>query len=73
MNYKLQELEIRNSVKKLCKKYDSVYWQECDNKDLYPKDFVNELTENGFLSVLIPEEFGGSGLKISSAAAILEA
>ena len=72
MNYKLQELEIRNSVKKLCKKYDSVYWQECDNKDLYPKDFVNELTENGFLSVLIPEEFGGSGLKISSAAAILE-
>ena len=72
MDYEVQDNEIRQSIKKLCQKYEPHYWQECDEKDTYPTDFVKELTNSGFLSVLIPEEFGGSGLKINSAAAILE-
>ena len=64
--------EIREAVAKLCAKYPGEYWRELDRERTYPSAFVKELTDNGYLSVLIPEEFGGSGLGISAAAAILE-
>jgi hypothetical protein len=64
--------DIREAVVKLCAKYPGEYWRELDRERAYPTDFVRELTENGYLSVLIPEEYGGSGLGISAAAAILE-
>jgi acyl-CoA dehydrogenase len=65
--------EIREEVRKLCSKYPGAYWRDLDERRAYPTEFVSELTKSGFLSVLIPEEFGGSGLGISAAAAILEA
>jgi hypothetical protein len=64
--------DIREAVVKLCAKYPGEYWRELDRERAYPTAFVKELTDNGYLSVLIPEEYGGSGLGISAAAAILE-
>ena len=64
--------EIREEVRKLCSKYPGAYWRDLDTRRAYPTEFVTELTKSGFLSVLIPEEFGGSGLGLSAAAAILE-
>ena len=64
--------DIREAVAKLCTKFPGEYWRENDRERAYPTAFVKELTDNGYLSVLIPEEFGGSGLGISAAAAILE-
>jgi acyl-CoA dehydrogenase len=64
--------EIREEVRKLCAQYPGAYWRDLDERRAYPTEFVSELTKSGFLSVLIPEEFGGSGLGISAAAAILE-
>jgi acyl-CoA dehydrogenase len=64
--------EIRDSVRALCTGFPGEYWREKDRGREYPTEFVNALTEAGFLAVLIPEEFGGSGLGIGEAAAILE-
>ncbi|MEA2859305.1 MAG: acyl-CoA dehydrogenase [Methylobacteriaceae bacterium] len=64
--------EIREGVRKLCASYPGAYWRDLDERRAYPTEFVSELTKSGFLSVLIPEEFGGSGLGLSAAAAILE-
>ena len=64
--------EIREAVRRLCNEFPGEYWRELDAKREYPTAFVEALTEAGYLSVLIPEEFGGSGLGLSAAAAILE-
>jgi len=63
--------EIRNSVRALCGGFPGEYWRQCDRDRAYPTEFVKALTDAGFLAVLIPEEYGGSGLGISEAAAIL--
>jgi len=64
--------DIRDAVAKLCAQFPGEYWRKLDREMAYPSAFVDALTEAGYLSVLIPEEYGGSGLKISAAAAILE-
>ncbi len=64
--------EIREEVRKLCARFPGEYWRKLDEVRSYPTEFVSALTEAGYLSVLIPEEYGGSGLGISAAAAILE-
>jgi alkylation response protein AidB-like acyl-CoA dehydrogenase len=64
--------EIRDSVQRLCARFPGSYWQALDRDRTYPKEFVETLTRGGFLSVLIPEEFGGSGLGLAAATAILE-
>ena len=64
--------EIREAVAKLCARFDGAYWRALDRKMAYPTEFVDALTEAGWLSVLIPEEYGGSGLPLSAAAAVLE-
>ena len=63
---------IRDSVRALCAKYPGEYWRALDAERAYPAEFVRELTAAGFLAVLIPEEYGGSGLGVAEAAAILE-
>ena len=64
--------EIREAVAKLCAKFPGDYWRRLDRDMSYPAEFVQALTEAGYLSVLIPEEYGGAGLPLSAAAAILE-
>jgi len=64
--------EIRESVRRLCAEFPGPYWQALDRERAYPTEFVQALTREGFLSVLIPEEYGGSGLGLGAATAILE-
>lgn len=64
--------EIRQAIRKLCEDFPGDYWRERDRDRAYPSEFVAALTEAGFLAVLIPEEYGGAGLPLSAAAAILE-
>jgi len=63
---------IREGVAELCAKFPGPYWRDLDARRAYPQDFVSALSEAGYLAAMIPEEFGGSGLPLSAAAAILE-
>jgi acyl-CoA dehydrogenase len=64
--------QIREEVGKLCQQYPGEYWRAKDRERAYPTEFVTALGEAGYLAALIPEEYGGAGLPISAAAAILE-
>ncbi|MGO8914331.1 MAG: acyl-CoA dehydrogenase family protein [Stellaceae bacterium] len=64
--------DIRKAVAALCARFPGEYWRALDRERAYPTDFVRALTAGGFLACLIPEEYGGSGLGIVAAAAILE-
>ncbi len=64
--------DIRESVRALCAKFPDEYWRDLDRARAYPTAFVSALTEAGYLAALIPEEYGGSGLPVSAAAAIME-
>ena len=64
--------EIRESVRRLCAQFPGSYWQALDRDRIYPKDFVKALTRDGFLSILIPEMYGGSGMGLGAATAVLE-
>lgn len=64
--------DIREEVGKLCTHFPGEYWRKIDRERAYPTEFVTALTESGYLSALIPEEYGGAGLPLSAAAAILE-
>jgi acyl-CoA dehydrogenase len=64
--------EIRGEVRKLCAEFPNEYWRKLDRESAYPAEFVKALSDAGYLAVLIPEEYGGSGLPLSAAAAILE-
>jgi len=64
--------EIREAVRRLCAGFPGEYWREKDRERAYPAEFVRALTESGFLSVLIPEAYGGSGLGLGAAIAVLE-
>ena len=64
--------DIRAAVRKLCEQFPGEYWRALDRERAYPAEFIRALTEAGFLSVLIPEDYGGAGLPLSAAAAILE-
>ncbi|CAA0094523.1 Acyl-CoA dehydrogenase [Halioglobus japonicus] len=67
-----QYQDIRDAVAKLCAQFPGEYWQALEKTDDYPGDFVRALTESGYLSILIPEEYGGAGLPLSVACAVLE-
>ena len=64
--------QIRGSVRSLCAKFPGEYWRGLDRERAYPSEFVAALTDAGFLAALIPEEYGGSGLTMTAAAAIME-
>src|SRR5919197_111000 len=63
---------IRKAVRDLCARFDDEYWRDLDRRREYPDRFVRALTEAGWLGALIPTEYGGSGLGVADAAAILE-
>jgi len=72
MNYELNYPDIRDAVRRLCERFPSTYWQQTDTDQAYPAEFVSALTDAGYLGALIPEPYGGLGLPLSAAAAILE-
>ena len=65
--------QIREAVRALCARFPGDYWRRMDRERTYPTEFVAAMTEGGYLGVLIPEAYGGSGLGLSTAVAILEA
>jgi acyl-CoA dehydrogenase len=67
-----EHAEIREEVAKLCARFPGEYWRKLDAERGYPTEFVRALTEAGYLGALVPEEYGGAGLPLSAAAAILE-
>jgi acyl-CoA dehydrogenase len=64
-------LDIRDAVGRLCEDFPNEYWLKLDKEEAYPHEFVKALTESGFLGALIPEEYGGSGLPLTAAGAVL--
>ena len=69
----IDDLEpILETVRKVCAAYPGAYWRACDRERTYPAEFVEAMTSSGLLGVLIPEAYGGSGLSLTVAAAILE-
>jgi alkylation response protein AidB-like acyl-CoA dehydrogenase len=64
--------EVREAVARLCARFPGPYWQTKDRARAYPTEFVAALGEAGYLAALIPQEYGGAGLPLSAAAAILE-
>jgi alkylation response protein AidB-like acyl-CoA dehydrogenase len=64
--------EIRQEVAKLCARYPGEYWRKLDSARAYPTDFVRDLSDSGYLALLIPEQYGGSGLPLTAACAVLE-
>jgi acyl-CoA dehydrogenase len=67
-----QYQELREALRDLCGQFDSAYWQKVDEARGYPEEFVNALTEAGWLAALIPAEYGGSGLGLAEASVIME-
>ena len=64
--------DIREAVAKLCARYPGEYWRALDRERAYPTEFVRELAASGYLSVMIPEQYGGAGLPLAAACAVLE-
>ena len=65
-------LPIREGIKSLCKKFPNKYWRKKDSSRSYPGEFVEALSDHGYLGCLIPEKYGGSGQKLRTAVVILE-
>jgi len=72
MQHNEQLDDIRRAVRALCEGFPGEYWRAKDRERAYPGEFVDALTQAGFLAALIPEEYGGSGLKLDAAAVIME-
>jgi acyl-CoA dehydrogenase len=64
--------DLRDGVARLCQGFPGAYWREMEAQQAYPTDFVRALTDAGYLGALIPEAYGGAGLPLRAAAAILE-
>ncbi len=64
--------DIKEAVARLCARFPGEYWRGLDRERAYPTEFVEALNEAGFLSILIPEAYGGSGLELGAACAVLE-
>jgi len=74
MDFSFTELqeEIRAGVRQICQRFDDQYWLKCEEEGLYPTEFVKAMSDAGWLSALIPEEYGGAGLGFTEASIILE-
>ena len=71
-NYKDKHQEIRQGVRALCGQFSAEYHRKVDAEKGYPEEFVEALTKEGWMSALIPEDYGGSGLSLTEATVIME-
>ena len=67
-----QQADIRAAIAQLCERFPGSYWRDLDRRRAYPQEFVAALADAGYLSILIPEQYGGAGLGIGAACAVLE-
>src|SRR5207237_8216306 len=63
---------IREGVRRVCSKFDDVYWRRCDSEHEFPWAFYDALAEGGWVGIAIPEEYGGGGRGIAHASVLLE-
>lgn len=68
-----EQLQIRNSVRQLCARFDDTYWSARDQDGKFPEDFCKAISEGGWMGIAMPKEFGGSGLGITEAAIMVQA
>lgn len=68
-----EQRQIRDSVLKLCERFDDQYWLDRDNDGVFPEDFCRALADEGWMGIAMPEEHGGSGLGITEAAVMAQA
>lgn len=66
-----QQLSVRDSIQEICEEFDAAYWREKDAEGEYPHEFVNRLGEEGWLGILVPEEYGGKGLGTAEAVVMM--
>jgi len=66
------QVEIQRAVREACARFGDQYWREVDERLAYPDEFVRAMTEQGWLGILIPEQYGGGGLGMTEAAIVLE-
>ena len=71
-NPKYEFADLRDGVRSVVSQFDSRYWQELDEARAFPEKFVNALAGAGWLSALIPQEYGGSGLSLTEASVVME-
>ncbi len=64
--------DIRDSVRRICQDFPGSYWRDLEAREAYPSEFVQAMTDAGYLAALIPEEYGGAGLPLRAASIILE-
>jgi acyl-CoA dehydrogenase len=72
-SFTTEQLQIRESVLKLCSRFDDQYWLEHDRSGEFPEDFCRALADAGFIGIAVPEEYGGSGLGTTEAALVVQA
>ncbi len=73
LNFSPEQQQIRDSVMKLCQRFDDQYWLERDSDGVFPEDFCQALVADGWMGIAMPEEYGGSGLGITEAAIMAQA
>ncbi len=74
MNFQLsaEQESIRDSIQKICRRFDDAYWLERDREGGFPTAFADSLAQDGWLGICIPEQYGGSGLSIADAAVMMQ-
>ena len=74
MNFQFtqEQQHIRRVIREICSDFPGEYWREVDANHTYPEEFVEALTEGGWLAALIPEKYGGIGVGLLEASIILE-
>ncbi|MFP6697289.1 MAG: acyl-CoA dehydrogenase family protein [Alphaproteobacteria bacterium] len=72
-NFTPEQQQIKDSVLKLCEQFDDQYWLDRDTDGKFPEDFCQAMADGGWMGIAMPEEYGGSGLGISEAAAMVQA
>ncbi len=73
IDFSTEQLQIRDSVERLCEGFPDEYWRQRDTDGEFPEDFCQAIADNGFMGIAMPEEYGGAGLGITEAAILMQA
>jgi len=71
-SFRPEQLAIRDSIARLCARFDAQYWLEADRSGRFPDDFHRAIAASGWLGIAMPQEFGGAGLGITEAALMMQ-
>ncbi|MBT4488680.1 MAG: acyl-CoA dehydrogenase family protein, partial [Rhodospirillaceae bacterium] len=72
LSFTEEQIAVRDTIAKLCEKYDDAYWLARDTDGEFPEDFVKDIADGGWLGIAMPEEYGGSGLGVTEAALMMQ-